>query len=66
MSEKCEFIDSCKYGSQGSCDFIGIEKRSRVKNDPKGKIVGGKCGYYEDWSNERTRLRAKDRWDSFF
>lgn len=66
METVCKFTDSCIYGSSAagkSCDYIGQTGRSRVHNNPKGKIVDGKCGYYEEVPYERKRLRGKDAWD---
>lgn len=61
----CTHADTCKYGvyvgHRSICDYIGMTGQSRFHNGPKGEIVDGKCGYYEDRADERTRSGAKDR-----
>ena len=67
--EVCQVTSQCDYGSYASgpcCGFIEKTGRSRVKDDPKGRIVNGRCGYFKERGYERTRARAKDRWDSTF
>lgn len=62
----CKAAKTCRYGvaihnGYGMCDYIGVTGESRFHNGPKGEIVDGKCGYYEDWSDVRTRFGAKNR-----
>lgn len=64
MAEKCEATLTCIYGSQNTCDYIEMTGKSRVKDNPAGQVKDGKCGCYKEGQNERTRLRARDRWDS--
>lgn len=64
--EPCRYADSCRYGytthGGGSfCIYMIVWCRSRWDGDPKGEIKDGRCGYYEDWSNERSRHRAQNR-----
>lgn len=65
----CKVADTCRYGvtlkgNYSMCDYIGLTGESRLRDEDKGEIVDGKCDYYEDWSDVRTRAGAKDRIES--
>ena len=62
----CTHSSTCKYGvyvgyKKSVCDYIGMTGKSRFHDGPKGEIIDGKCGYYENKADERTRAGAKDR-----
>lgn len=54
------------HSGKAICNYIGHTGKSRVKDDPKGKIVDGKCGYFKELTDERKHLRGKTAWDSTF
>lgn len=58
----CKVVRKCYYGSDYICDYIGKTGKSRVRNNPDGEIVDGRCKLFKEKRNERGELRAKDRW----
>jgi hypothetical protein len=57
----CDHADTCLYGvcigHEYICDYIGMTGESRFHNGPKGEIINGRCGYYD----ERAKIGAKNR-----
>lgn len=61
----CTKAKTCRYGysTKGGpsfCIYMVVHCKSRT-SDPKGEIVDGQCGFYEDWSDERSKHRAQNR-----
>ena len=66
VASRCIYSGSGISGKACLCNYIGHTGKSRVHNDPKGKIVDGKCGYFEELPDEGKRLRGKNAWDRTF
>lgn len=57
---ECQKTAICKYGAGQICDFMQITGGARIKHPKKGKIVDGKCGFFEEEKpSERKKRRRK-------